>query len=37
MGVTNIVKPGVVWGEDLSKLYEYAKSEGFAIDRKSVV
>ncbi|MBR4097813.1 MAG: class II fructose-bisphosphate aldolase, partial [Campylobacter sp.] len=37
MGVTNIVKPGVVWGEDLSKLYEYAKSEGFAIPAVNVV
>ena len=37
MGVIDIVKPGVVWGDDLSKLYEYAKSEGFAIPAVNVV
>lgn len=37
MGVMNIVKPGVVWGDDLSKLYDYAKSEGFAIPAVNVV
>lgn len=37
MGVIDIVKPGVVWGEDLSKLYEYAKSEGFALPAVNVV
>ena len=37
MGVMDIVKPGVVWGDDLSKLYDYAKSEGFAIPAVNVV
>lgn len=31
MGVLDIVKPGVVYGEDLYKLLRYAQAEGFAI------
>ena len=37
MGVLDIVKAGVVFGDDLSKLYSYAKSEGFAIPAVNVV
>ena len=37
MGVLDIVKPGVVSGEDLNKVYEYAKSQGFAIPAVNVV
>lgn len=36
MGVLDIVKAGVVFGDDLSKLYSYAKSEGFAIPAVNV-
>jgi fructose-bisphosphate aldolase class II len=31
MGVLDIVKPGVVLGEDVKKVFEYAKANGFAI------
>lgn len=37
MGVLNLVKPGVVKGEDLNKVYAYAKEEGFAIPAVNVV
>lgn len=37
MGVLDIVSSGVVSGEDLNKLYAYAKSEGFAIPAVNVV
>lgn len=37
MGVLSIVEPGVVRGEDLNKIYAYAKSEGFAIPAVNVV
>ncbi|TQR34669.1 class II fructose-bisphosphate aldolase [Campylobacter sp. MIT 99-7217] len=37
MGVLSIVKAGVVSGEELNKLYAYAKSEGFAIPAVNVV
>lgn len=37
MGVLDIVKPGVLFGDDVSKLYKYAKSEGFAIPAVNVV
>ncbi|MCH5336201.1 MAG: class II fructose-bisphosphate aldolase [Campylobacter sp.] len=37
MGVLNLVKPGVVSGDELNKVYEYAKSEGFAIPAVNVV
>jgi len=36
-GVLNIVKPGVLFGEDVQKVYEYAKKEGFAIPAVNVV
>ncbi|MCD5380799.1 class II fructose-bisphosphate aldolase, partial [Candidatus Gracilibacteria bacterium] len=31
MGVLDIVKPGVIYGEDLNKVYNYAKEHCFAI------
>ncbi|TEY02411.1 class II fructose-bisphosphate aldolase [Campylobacter sp. US33a] len=37
MGVLDIVKAGVVSGEELNKLYAYAKSENFAIPAVNVV
>lgn len=37
MGVLDIVKSGVLVGDDVNKLYEYAKSEGFAIPAVNVV
>lgn len=37
MGVLDIVKAGVLSGEDVSKLYSYAKSDGFAIPAVNVV
>ncbi len=37
MGVLNIVKAGVLTGSEASKVYEYAKSEGFAIPAVNVV
>jgi len=37
MGILNIVKAGVVSGDELNKVYEYAKSEGFAIPAVNVV
>lgn len=37
MGVLDIVKPGVVSGEDLGKVYKYAKEQGFAIPAVNVV
>lgn len=37
MGVLDIVKPGVLSGSEASKLYNYAKSEGFAIPAVNVV
>ncbi|MGG7073074.1 class II fructose-bisphosphate aldolase [Campylobacter sp. 9BO] len=37
MGVLDVVKPGVVSGDDLSKLYAYAKEHGFAIPAVNVV
>lgn len=37
MGVLDLVKPGVISGEDLNKVYNYAKSEGFAIPAVNVV
>ena len=37
MGVLDIVKPGVLFGDDVSKLYKYAQSEGFAIPAVNVV
>lgn len=37
MGVLEFVKAGVVSGDELNKVYEYAKSEGFAIPAVNVV
>ena len=37
MGVLEIVKPGVLFGEDVQKVYNYAKQEGFAIPAVNVV
>ncbi len=37
MGILNLVKAGVVSGEDLNKIYSYAKAEGFAIPAVNVV
>jgi len=37
MGVLNIVKPGVLFGKDVQKVYDYAKETGFAIPAINVV
>jgi len=37
MGVMSFLKPGVVWGDDLLKLYEYAKENSFALPAINVV
>ena len=37
MGVLELVKPGVVGGSELGKVYAYAKSENFAIPAVNVV
>ncbi|MCI5968409.1 class II fructose-bisphosphate aldolase [Helicobacter sp.] len=37
MGVLNLVQPGVVSGDKLNLIYEYAKNEGFAIPAVNVV
>ncbi len=37
MGVKDFLKPGVIFGDDLAKLYAHAKSEGFAIPAVNVV
>jgi len=37
MGILEIVKPGVLFGEDVQKVYEYAKKIGFAIPAINVV
>ena len=36
-GVLDIVKPGVVFGDDVSKIYEYAKANEFALPAVNVV
>jgi fructose-bisphosphate aldolase class II len=36
-GILDIVKPGVLFGEDVQKVYEHAKKEGFAIPAVNVV
>ncbi len=36
-GVLDIVKPGVLFGKDVLKIYEHAKKEGFAIPAVNVV
>ncbi|TKI68258.1 class II fructose-bisphosphate aldolase [Sulfurimonas crateris] len=37
MGVLDIVKPGVLFGDDVQKVYQYAKEHGFAIPAINVV
>jgi len=37
IGILNIVKAGVLFGEDVQKVYDYAKKEGFAIPAVNVV
>lgn len=37
MGVLDIVKAGVISGDELNKIYDYAKAEGFAIPVVNVV
>ena len=37
MGILDIVKPGVLFGEDVQKVYDYAKEAGFAIPAINVV
>ncbi|CZE48406.1 class II fructose-bisphosphate aldolase [Campylobacter geochelonis] len=37
MGVLDVVKAGVLSGDDVNKLYEYCKNEGFAIPAVNVV
>ncbi|NPA03257.1 MAG: class II fructose-bisphosphate aldolase [Epsilonproteobacteria bacterium] len=37
MGVREFLKPGVVWGDDLLRLYEYAKDHSFALPAINVV
>ncbi len=36
-GILDIVKPGVLFGEDVQKVYDYAKKMGFAIPAINVV
>lgn len=37
MGVLDIVKPGVLFGDDVNKVYKYAQAESFAIPAVNVV
>ncbi|MCF6309952.1 MAG: class II fructose-bisphosphate aldolase, partial [Sulfurimonas sp.] len=37
MGILDLVKPGVLFGEDVQKVYDYAKETGFAIPAINVV
>ncbi len=37
MGILDIVKPGVLFGEDVQKVYQHAKDTGFAIPAINVV
>lgn len=37
MGVLDLVKPGVLSGDDLNIVYNHAKKEGFAIPAVNVV
>ncbi|MBK1972887.1 class II fructose-bisphosphate aldolase [Campylobacter sp. TTU-622] len=37
MGILDIVKPGVMTGDELNKIYDYAKAEKFAIPAVNVV
>ena len=36
-GILDIVKPGVLFGDDVQKVYDHAKKEGFAIPAVNVV
>jgi len=36
-GILDIVKPGVLFGDDVTKVYNHAKAEGFAIPAVNVV
>jgi len=36
-GILDIVKPGVLFGDDVAKVYDYAKKKGFAIPAVNVV
>jgi fructose-bisphosphate aldolase class II len=36
-GILDIVKPGVIFGEDVQKVYDFAKEKGFAIPAVNVV
>ena len=36
-GILNIVKPGVLFGDDVAKVYQHAKDNGFAIPAVNVV
>ncbi|MFT5660367.1 MAG: fructose-bisphosphate aldolase class II [Sulfurimonas sp.] len=36
-GILDIVNPGVIFGDDVQKVYDYAKKEGFAIPAVNVV
>ncbi len=36
-GILDLVKPGVLFGEDVQKVYDHAKAEGFAIPAVNVV
>ncbi len=37
MGVREFLKPGVIWGDDLLRLWEYAKEHNFALPAINVV
>lgn len=37
MSLKSFLKPGLVWGEDLLKLFEHCKKEGFALPAVNVV
>lgn len=37
MGILDIVKPGVLFGDDVQKVYQYAKENGFAVPAINVV
>jgi fructose-bisphosphate aldolase class II len=37
MGILDIVKPGVLFGEDVQKVYDYAKANNFAIPAINVI
>ena len=37
MGILDIVKAGVLFGDDVQKVYQYAKENGFALPAINVV